>query len=164
MTRQFCLNPGGKKVIIDEVQKYPEILSFVQIHADDQKNNGQFIITGSQSLLLSEKISQSLAGRTAILKLLPFSHAEINAALPSNLYFYRDSNKNEVDCIVEGAELKAIEIKSSKTFSSGFVKGLLNFSKFSGLSVNNGFIIYGGKEPFIFKGFQVLTWNNLKNF
>ncbi|NCA84508.1 MAG: ATP-binding protein [Clostridia bacterium] len=323
----ILFEPRGKKVIIDEVQKYPEILSFVQIHADEQKINGQFIITGSQSLLLSEKISQSLAGRTAILKLLPFSLKEVgnlfdddtyetwifrgfypriydqgilpgefypfyfetylqrdvreiqnvrslnqfsnfvrlcagrigqildysslandagitvntvkgwlsvleasyvitllqpyyrnfnkriikspklyfvdvglaafllninkadqiqthylkgnlfenliiieilkrrlNAALPANLYFYRDSNKNEVDCIVEGDTIRAIEIKSSRTFSSGFVNGLLNFAKFSGLSADKGFIIYGGQEPYVFKGFQVVPWNDLNNF
>jgi predicted AAA+ superfamily ATPase len=323
----ILFEPRGKNVIIDEVQKYPEILSFVQIHADEQKNNGQFIITGSQSLLLSEKVSQSLAGRTAILKLLPFSHQEIgnlfddytyedwifkgfypriydqdispgdfypfyfetylqrdvreiqnvrnlnqfsnfvrlcagrigqildlsslandagitvntvkgwlsvleasyvitllqpyyknfskriikspklyftdvglasfllnindpaqlethylkgnlfenliiieilkrrlNAALPPNLYFYRDSNKNEVDCIVEDAEIRALEIKSSRTFSSGFVNGLITFSSVSGLNPKNGFIIYGGKEQLVFKGFQVLPWNNLADF
>ncbi|PLW95987.1 MAG: AAA family ATPase, partial [Marinilabiliales bacterium] len=42
--------------------------------------NGRFIITGSQSMLLSDKVSQTLAGRTAILKLLPFSMSELKAA------------------------------------------------------------------------------------
>ena len=68
--------PEGKKVIIDEVQRIPDLLSFIQVHSDKQKINGQFIITGSQSLLLSDKVSQTLAGRTAILKLLPLSLSE----------------------------------------------------------------------------------------
>lgn len=73
----ILFQPEGKKIIIDEVQRIPDLLSFIQVHADKQKINGQFILTGSQSLLLSEKVSQTLAGRTAILKLLPFSFSEL---------------------------------------------------------------------------------------
>src|SRR5210317_1609390 len=73
----ILFQPAGKKIIIDEVQRIPDLLSFIQVHSDKQKINGQFILTGSQSLLLSEKVSQTLAGRTAILKLLPFSYDEL---------------------------------------------------------------------------------------
>jgi predicted AAA+ superfamily ATPase len=64
-------------LILDEIQHVPGLLSYIQVISDEQKIHGQFILTGSQSLLLSEKISQTLAGRTAILKLLPFSLSEI---------------------------------------------------------------------------------------
>ena len=67
----------GKQMIIDEIQRVPELFSYIQTITDQQKSNGQFIISGSQSFLLNERISQSLAGRVAILHLLPFSHAEI---------------------------------------------------------------------------------------
>lgn len=319
--------PEGKKIIIDEVQRIPDLLSFIQVHSDKQKINGQFILTGSQSLLLSEKVSQTLAGRTAILKLLPFSISELeetgqfsedgyedwifrgfypriydqkmvpadfypfyfetylqrdvreiqnvrdlsqfsnfvrlcagrvgqlldytslandagisvntvkgwlslleasyivvllhpyyknlnkriikspklyfidvglasfllniqnteqlathylrgslfenmvivellkrryNAAQLSNLYFFRDSNKNELDCILEEIDLKAIEIKSSKTFSNSFIDGLNYFTRNSELKTGNGYVVYGGNEQFTFKDFNVISWRNLR--
>lgn len=63
------------KLIIDEIQKVPELLSYIQVmtDADDKK---KFVITGSQNILVSQKISQSLAGRVAIFNLLPFSFEE----------------------------------------------------------------------------------------
>lgn len=319
--------PEGKKIIIDEVQRIPDLLSYIQVHSDKQKINGQFIITGSQSLLLSDKVSQSLAGRTAILKLLPFSLSEMktidqysedeyedwifrgfypriydqnmlpadffpfyfetylqrdvreiqnvrnlsqfsnfvklcagrvgqlvdysslandagvsvntakgwlslleasyvitllnpyyknlnrriikspklyfidvglasflldiqnpkqlsthylrgnlfenliilellkkrfNNAQLSNLYFFRDSNKNEVDCIMEDVELKAIEIKSAKSFSNSFVDGLKSFARFSEMKTGNGNVVYGGEEKFTFKDFNIVSWRNLE--
>ncbi len=67
-------------VIIDEVQRVPQLLNTVQIHADAQNENGIFILTGSHQPELHAGISQSLAGRTGILKLLPFSINELNHA------------------------------------------------------------------------------------
>ena len=322
----IIFQPEGKKVIIDEIQRIPDLLSYIQVHTDKQKINGQFILTGSQSLLISDKISQTLAGRTAILRLLPFSFNELEGTdqfsannyedwifrgfypriydqniLPnefypfyfetylqrdvreiqnvrdlnlfssfvrlcagrigqlldysslandtgvsvntakgwlsvmeasyiiillhpyyknlnkriikspklffidvglasfllninnssqltthylrgnlfenmviiellkkrfnngqlSNLYFFRDSNKNEVDCIVENTEIKAIEIKSSKTFSTSYINGLNIFAKNAEMKNKNGFVVYGGDENFSFKDFNVLSWRNL---
>ncbi len=65
------------KIIIDEAQNVPEIFSQIQFIVDNSGKKGQFILTGSQNFLLSEKISQSLAGRTAIFNLLPFSVNEL---------------------------------------------------------------------------------------
>ena len=62
-----------KGVILDEIQNVPDLLPCIQVHVDEHEKPGFFILTGSQNLLLNEKISQSLAGRTAILTLLPFS-------------------------------------------------------------------------------------------
>lgn len=67
-------------VIIDEIQRVPELLSYIQILVDDKKQNGQFVLTGSHQLQLKESITQSLAGRTAILQLLPFSIEELKSA------------------------------------------------------------------------------------
>ncbi len=67
-------------VIIDEVQRVPELLSTIQIMADAVEENGRFILTGSHQPRLQEGISQSLAGRTGILKLLPLSIEELSAA------------------------------------------------------------------------------------
>jgi predicted AAA+ superfamily ATPase len=64
-------------VILDEVQRVPELLSYIQVAVDQKRKNGQFILTGSHQLELKASISQSLAGRTAILQLLPFSIVEL---------------------------------------------------------------------------------------
>jgi predicted AAA+ superfamily ATPase len=63
--------------ILDEIQNAPEIFSYIQEILDDPDDSRKFIFTGSNSLQLSNKISQSLAGRTRILKLLPLSYAEL---------------------------------------------------------------------------------------
>lgn len=64
-------------VIFDEAQRVPDIFSYIQLYADEKPDAGKFILSGSQSFLLSEKISQSLAGRTAILSLLPLGLNEL---------------------------------------------------------------------------------------
>lgn len=64
-------------LIIDEIQRVPELLSYIQVMVDENEVKGQFILTGSHQLSLHESISQSLAGRTAILKLLPLSIQEL---------------------------------------------------------------------------------------
>lgn len=66
-----------KRVILDEVQRVPELLSYLQVHVDSIKENGQFILTGSQHFLLMESISQSLAGRISLHTLLPLSLEEL---------------------------------------------------------------------------------------
>lgn len=70
---------SGDKMIIDEVQRVPDLFSYIQTITDDKEAVGQFIISGSQSFLLNERISQSLAGRVAILHLLPLSFTELQA-------------------------------------------------------------------------------------
>lgn len=65
------------KTIIDEVQRVPSLFSYIQTHTDNINKEGMYLLAGSHNFLLMEKINQSLAGRTAILKLLPFSHDEL---------------------------------------------------------------------------------------
>jgi hypothetical protein len=69
-------------VIIDEIQRVPQIVSYIQGIVDERKKPGQFILTGSQQFEIMNTISQSLAGRTALLKLLPFSISEIRENTP----------------------------------------------------------------------------------
>ena len=71
------LNKYKSSVILDEIQRAPDLLSYIQTIVDAGSANGQFILTGSQQLHLSEKISQTLAGRTSIVNLLPFSMDEL---------------------------------------------------------------------------------------
>jgi len=83
--REFATNdPRGflqkysKNIIFDEIQRVPLLMSYLQSHVDQMKENGKIIITGSHNFLLMEQISQSLAGRVGITKLLPFSYNEIS--------------------------------------------------------------------------------------
>jgi predicted AAA+ superfamily ATPase len=77
--RKFLQN-HKKGLIIDEAQRVPELFSYIQGVVDQSNKEGEFILTGSQNFLLLEKISQSLAGRVAVLKLLPFSLGELQLA------------------------------------------------------------------------------------
>jgi predicted AAA+ superfamily ATPase len=70
--------PDG--AVLDEVQRAPELLSYIQVDVDERRQRGRWILTGSQNLLLLSSVSQSLAGRSALLELLPFSVAELRAA------------------------------------------------------------------------------------
>ena len=75
-------------VIIDEIQRVPELLSTVQVRIDKNQKKGQYLITGSQQLSLKSSITQSLAGRTAIVQMLPLSISELYSA---NIKLDRDS-------------------------------------------------------------------------
>jgi len=70
--------PDG--AVLDEIQRAPELLSYIQVDVDSRRQRGRWILTGSQNLLLLANVSQSLAGRSALLELLPFSVAELRAA------------------------------------------------------------------------------------
>ena len=70
----------GEGAVLDEVQRVPELLSYLQVLADEAQRNSLFVLTGSEQFRLSEAIGQSLAGRTALLRLLPFSIAELRQA------------------------------------------------------------------------------------
>jgi len=74
------LEDAGEPLIIDEIQRAPELLSYLQILVDDGNHSGRFVITGSHQLQLREAVTQSLAGRTAILNLLPLSIEELDSA------------------------------------------------------------------------------------
>ncbi len=77
----------GDKVILDEIQRAPELLSYLQAEVDRDRRPGRFVLTGSHNLLLISGLSQTLAGRTAILNLLPFSRDEVErfAEYPGSL-------------------------------------------------------------------------------
>ncbi|OGX39383.1 MAG: AAA family ATPase [Omnitrophica WOR_2 bacterium RIFCSPHIGHO2_02_FULL_50_17] len=66
--------------VLDEIQRAPGLLSYIQGIVDERKEEGMFILAGSQQFELMDSITQSLAGRTALLKLLPFSYAEVYGA------------------------------------------------------------------------------------
>lgn len=70
----------GDGAVLDEVQRCPQLFSYLQGIVDADKRPGLFILTGSQQFGMMESITQSLAGRVALLQLLPFSLGELQAA------------------------------------------------------------------------------------
>jgi len=98
--RQFALSdPNGflgqfkGPVIFDEVQRTPELFSYIMPLVDERRRPGEFILTGSQNFHLMEAISQSLAGRCATMKLLPFSTLEL-AGKPNIDIFHLPTAEN----------------------------------------------------------------------
>jgi hypothetical protein len=83
-TRAFALDdprgflaqfPDG--AVLDEIQRAPELLSYLQVLVDENPLPGRWILTGSQNLAMMDSVNQSLAGRTAVLRLLPMSFDEM---------------------------------------------------------------------------------------
>lgn len=86
--RRFLADyPTQSGIILDEIQHAPELLSYMQTIVDREKKAGYFVVTGSQNFLVDESITQTLAGRMAVLTLLPLSIAELQEArlLPANI-------------------------------------------------------------------------------
>lgn len=67
-------------VILDEVQRVPKLFSYLQTKMDEDQIMGQYILSGSQNFQLMERITQSLAGRIALFRLLPFDFSEMKSA------------------------------------------------------------------------------------
>lgn len=99
--RGFLSNyPDG--AILDEVQRVPELFSYLQQILDEKEQNGLFILTGSNNFLLNSNISQSLAGRVGYLFLLPLDIGEINpgANMSNQLIFkggYPEIYQKDID-------------------------------------------------------------------
>jgi hypothetical protein len=111
-----------------------------------------------------EKISQTLAGRTAVLHLLPFSINEFikrsfhrgENRLP---YFWQDNHGKEIDCLLEnGEQVTPIEIKSGKTISTNYFENLRYWRKLSALPEGEGYVVYGGEQSLQFNAGKLISW------
>ena len=71
------LNQMPEGGIIDEIQRVPQLLSYIQTIVDQTQKPGMFVLTGSNHFLLVKKVSQSLAGRISLLRLMPFTISEL---------------------------------------------------------------------------------------
>lgn len=78
------LNMQPSKLIFDEAQTVPELFSYIQVISDERGKAGQYILSGSQSFLMNEHISQSLAGRVSVNQLLPFDVSELDETTTRN--------------------------------------------------------------------------------
>ena len=83
-------------VILDEIQHAPQLLSYIREEIDNNRHKlGQYILSGSQNVLLSDKVSESLAGRVAILRLLPFSRREVEGTPDRPLAWERKDSSGD---------------------------------------------------------------------
>ena len=128
------LNEYSHNTILDEVQRVPALFSYIQGIVDENKKMGQFILSGSQNFHLLANITQSLAGRVALFKLLPLDFLEMkSSSLLSNSYaetavkgfypaiFDRDINprifySNYVQTYIEKDVTELLNIKDLKLF------------------------------------------------
>jgi len=100
-TRQRALNdPRGllgvhtDGIILDEIQRVPELISYLQGVIDENRTPGRYILTGSHQPMVHQAVTQSLAGRTAVLELLPFSFNEVLR--------YKDRRNTAFDLVYRG--------------------------------------------------------------
>ena len=156
--RAFLSEIGSEGAILDEVQNVPEILSYLQGMIDEEGQNGKYILTGSSNFKIMSSVSQSLAGRCAICKLLPLSltehHSEgldnqiISGGYPriySSDVDLSEYYRSYIETYVEKDIRRTLNIKDFKAFE-GFVVSLavrigsmVEFSSISndcGISVN----------------------------
>ena len=77
--RRFLMN-GEANMVIDEVQRFPALLTYIQEIVDESRVKGQFVLTGSHQPELGAAVSESLAGRTGICTLMPLSIEELNGS------------------------------------------------------------------------------------
>ena len=122
----------SQKVIIDEIQQVPELLSYLQTHIDSVNESGMYVLTGSHNLLLMQSISQSLAGRTALLSLAPFSVAELRSenlvSQTTNEMLFKGSFPRIYDKQIEATDFYPSYIK---TYIDRDVRILRNINDYS---------------------------------
>ena len=143
--------PDG--AVFDEIQHCPKLLSYIQGVVDKKKQNGMFILTGSQNILLLKEVKQSLAGRVSILELLPFSFKEIGNKLGNDVdeimwkgFFPRvwdqkidppEAMRNYVKTYIERDVREVIDVRNISTFHkflrlcAGRVGEVLNLTSIS---------------------------------
>lgn len=128
------LNEYSENVILDEVQRVPTLFSYLQTKVDGSRKMGQYILSGSQNFHLLNSITQTLAGRVALFKLLPLDFEELKAAklleksYPQTLFkgfypaiFDRDIDPkifytNYIQTYVEKDVTELLNVKDLKTF------------------------------------------------
>jgi predicted AAA+ superfamily ATPase len=110
--KDFLLHHSSP-LIIDEAQYAPNLFSYIQILIDENQKPGMFLLSGSQNFLLMERISQSLAGRSAILSLYPLSYNEIS-------HIQAESKTNQI--ILDGFYPRLFQtVKDSSLFYKSYV-------------------------------------------
>lgn len=115
----------------------------------------------NQTQLARDPLRGSLFENLVIMELIKYRY---NHGLEPNLYFYRDSHKNEIDAIIkQGHELIPVEIKAAKTFHTDFLKGLRLLKKLAPTRVPKGYVIYSGTQQQKIEDFELLNYRNAED-
>ena len=123
----------GDRAIIDEVQRVPDLFSYIQGRVDATNQEGVYILSGSSNFLLMESISQSLAGRAAVLKMTPFSIHELAASgqeLSIDNYLYTGSFPRIYDKNIAAADYYPSYIETYVERDVRMLKNITNTSSF----------------------------------
>jgi predicted AAA+ superfamily ATPase len=127
-------------VIFDEVQQAPDLLSYLQEAIDDRRDlRGRYLLSGSQNLLLLERVSQSLAGRAAVLHLMPLSNREIMGTPQRPFPWQSDTGElgaDDVDATVGRPSLDA----TWQRLVRGFYPELVAHSEIDAASWYNAYV------------------------
>jgi predicted AAA+ superfamily ATPase len=172
--RNFAINdpkgflakyPNG--AILDEIQKAPDLLSYIQTIVDDKNREGIYILTGSHQFEMMKNVSQSLAGRTAIVKLLPLSYQEAYSSI---------SNNNIEEVLFTGFYPRIVDKKLSPTEAMSFYvstyieRDLRELINIKDLSVFENFLkICAGRSGQIINYSSIgndcgISYNTIKNW
>lgn len=117
-------------MIIDEIQKSPKLISYIQGIVDQNERAGQFILTGSHQFELTNIISQSLAGRTAIIKLLPFSMSELKERISLDKLIQRGFYPRIIDKNLDPSKSYSFYINTYVERDLREIKEIRNLSQF----------------------------------
>ncbi|MGQ3683460.1 MAG: AAA family ATPase [Candidatus Loosdrechtia sp.] len=101
------INSLKKPVVIDEIQKVPELLSAIKFNVDRKRVNGSYLLTGSTNILAYKDIADTLAGRVAIFETFVFTEllkAVRYSEKPSNIFFYRTFDREDIQVIMKTLE------------------------------------------------------------
>lgn len=129
------LNSYPDTTVIDEAQRVPELFSYLQTHVDKIGKTGMYILAGSHNFLLMQSIGQSLAGRSAVLKLLPFSHNEMVKAsilpVPTNEEIFKGAYPRIYDKNIEPAYFYPYYIQTYVERDVRLLKNIADLSRFN---------------------------------
>ena len=135
-TREYARNdPRGfleqsEKMLIDEIQRVPSLVSYIQGVVDQKNKSGQFILTGSHQFKLTHVVSQSLAGRVALVQLLPFSIKELEDKGSYSKLLYRGFYPRIIDKKLNPKEALSFYINTYVQKDLRDIKEIRNLKQF----------------------------------
>lgn len=118
------------KMVIDEVQRVPDLVSYVQDAVDESGEAGRFVLTGGHRFGLTEAVSQSLAGRAALITLLPFSMRELGDTSPYENLIYRGFYPRIIDRKLNPTEALSFYVDTYIRRDLREIKEIRNLSRF----------------------------------
>jgi len=150
-------------LMIDEIQRVPELLLAIKREVDRDTRPGRFLLTGSARLLGLKDLPDALPGRTETIELWPLSQGEIDSTAdgfvdavwaeePVQLFHYRDRDQVEVDMVLEHAAgtVIGVEVKAAETVRAEDFRGLRHLANRLGDRLRAGIVLYAGEQQLSF--------------